>query len=189
MAKHLRDDREIVTPDLDHWLPKPSLRIAHARETDADPDVLWASARSVRLAEAGLLGRLIRWRIPGTELKLTFDQLFRCPPFTVLDGSGDRALVSGLVGRIWTLRRDYPLLSDPEEFLSWSRSGTARVLFANWVDVAGTGRPRLNSEARVDGFGAQGRIGLAAVRPLVATFQQRIASDGIAAAVRRAERG
>ena len=28
----------------------------------------------------------------------------------------EHALVSGLVGRIWTLRRDYPQLGSPEEF-------------------------------------------------------------------------
>ena len=46
----------------------------------------------------------------------------------------------------------------------------------------------LCSEVRVEAFGRQGRIGLATVRPLVRGFQQLIGSDGIAAAVRRAER-
>jgi len=39
---------------------------------------------------------------------------------------------------------------------------------------------------RVQAFGAQGRLGLAAVRPLVRRFHQLIGTDGIAAAVRRA---
>jgi hypothetical protein len=64
------------------------------------------------------------------------------------------------------------------------------VLFATWLEDAGDGsRPRLVSEARVDPVGAQGRLGLAAVRPLVSTFHGLVASDGLAAAVRRAERG
>ena len=37
-------------------------------------------------------------------------------------------------------------------------------------------------------IGAQGRLGLAAVRPLVKRFQQLVGSEGIAAAVRLAER-
>jgi hypothetical protein len=170
----------IVTVDLDHWLPAPTLRIAHSRESSADADALWSAARSVRLAETGLLGRLVRWRIPGTELAITFDELFRNPPFVVL-GEQPRALASGLVGRIWTLRRDYPRLSGPDEFREWSAHGTARVLFANWVDGE-----RLYSEARVDAFGVQGRMGLAAVRPLVASFHHLIGAEGLEAAVRQA---
>jgi hypothetical protein len=100
----------------------------------------------------------------------------------------DGALVSGLVGRIWTLRRDYPKLSDPEEFRAWSKGGTARVAFASWVEPVGDGRSALHSEARVQAHGAQGRIGVAAVRPLVRGFQYLIGSEGIATAVRRAER-
>jgi hypothetical protein len=178
-----------VTPDLDYWLPSPGLRIVHARETHADADDLWAAARSVQLADSGLLGRLIRWHIPGTQLAITFDELFRSAPFLVLDDR-ERGLVSGLVGRIWALRRDYQRLSDPNEFRAWSTRGTARVLFANWVDGdTGDGSARLISEARVDAIGARGRAGLVAVRPLVRTFHHLIASDGIAVAVRRAERG
>jgi hypothetical protein len=139
----------------------------------------------VRIADAGLLGRLIRWRIPGTRARITFDELFREPPFIVLE-DGARTLVSGLVGRIWTLRRDYPTLSDPEEFRNWSASGTARVVFANWVEER-RGSARLSSEVRVEAIGVQGRLGVRAVRPLVSTFQGRIGTDGLEAAVRHAE--
>jgi hypothetical protein len=175
-----------VKPNLDQWLAQPAVQIAHRRESSASPDRLWAAAKSVRLADTRLLGRLVRWRIPGTRLETTFDELFRCPPFVVLHEE-ERVLLSGLVGRIWTLRRDYPKLSQPEEFRSWSRSGTARVLFANWVTETDSGQAVLASESRVDTAGAQGRIGLAAVRPLISTFQNLVGSDGIEAAVRIAE--
>lgn len=170
-----------MTPDLDHWLARPTLRIAHAHETDADADALWAAARSVTMQEAGLLGRLVRWRIPGVDGTVTFDALFRNAPFIVLQDSG-RTLVSGLVGRIWTLRRDYPQLSDPDEYRVWSTGGTARVLFAHWVEDTG-----LFSEVRVEAFGARGRAGVAAVRPLIRAFHHLIFSDGLAVAARRAE--
>jgi hypothetical protein len=170
-----------MTPDLDRWLARPTLRIAHARETSADGDALWAAARSITVQEAGVLGRLVRWRIPGTSGAVKFDVLFRNAPFIVLESS-DRTLVSGLVGRIWTLRRDYPQLSDPEQFRRWTKAGTARVLFAHWVEDA-----RLHSEVRVQSCGARGRAGVAAVRPLVNAFHHLIFSDGLAAAVRRAE--
>jgi hypothetical protein len=139
----------------------------------------------VRLADASLLGRVIRWRIPGVPAEQTFDELFRAPPFAVLH-EGEQSLVSGLVGRIWTLRRDYPLLESPAEFKAWSQSGTARVMFANWVQLEGD-RRFLVSETRVQAFGAQGRVGIAAVRPLVSAFQQLIGTEAIEAAVRGAE--
>jgi hypothetical protein len=43
------------------------------------------------------------------------------------------------------------------------------------------------NEVRVDATGRRGRWGLAAVRPLIVASNGLIGSDGIAAAVRRAE--
>ncbi len=177
-----------MKPDLDHWLADPTLRIAHRRESSADPSRLWEAARAVRLADTAVLGRLVRSRIPGTGAHIRFDELFRRPPFAVLEEEDEsRTLVSGLVGRIWTLRRDYPILEEPEEFRRWSKHGTARVLMAHWVQSGGEGRSALCSEARVETIGNRGRIGLATVRPLVTAFGHLVGSEGIAAAVRRAE--
>lgn len=167
-------------PDLDRWLPDPGLRVAHRRPSDAPPEQLWHAARAVRLSDTATLGRLIRWRIPSSPREARFDELFRTPPFVVLE-EGETALVSGLVGPIWTIRRDYPRLSHPDEFARWRQPGTARVLFANWV--AGGA---LHSETRVQAFGSQGRLGLTAIRPLVAAFGGLVGSEGIDAAVRRA---
>jgi hypothetical protein len=175
-------------PDLDRWLSEPSLRVAHRRESAAEPDRLWEAAQRVRLADVGLLGRLVRWRIPGLPADISFDDMFRSPPFIVLADNEDQALASGLVGRIWTLRRDYPKLREPNEYRSWEVSGTAKVLFANWVEPAADGRTALCSEVRVRAIGTQGRLGVAALRPLVSTFQQLIGSEGIETAVRLAER-
>jgi hypothetical protein len=176
-------------PDLDDWLPKPTIRVSHRRESGASAEQLWNAARHVRLSEARLLGRLVRWRIPDLPPDLAFDELFRAPPFIVLAEEPDRLLVSGLVGRIWTLRRDYPELQDPEEFRHWSTSGTARVVFANWIEDAPNRSAAIHAEVRVEAIGAQGRVGVAAVRPLVRAFGNLIGSDGIEVAVRRAEYG
>lgn len=163
------------------------MRVAYRRPSTAPVDRLWQAAREVRLSDTRVLGRLIRWRIPGLAADLTFDEMFRAPPFMVLDEQPGRALVSGLVGRIWTLRRDYPDLRDPEEFRHWSRSGTARVVFANWIEDRDGGRAELHAETRVEAIGAQGRVGVAAVRPLVSAFGALIGNDGLEAAVRRAD--
>lgn len=174
-------------PDLDRWLPDPAVRVFHHRAGSAPPDRLWVAANELSLADAGLLGRLIRWRIPGVAGRCSFEELFRNPPFTVLE-QGERSLVSGLVGRIWTLRRDYPSV-DPEEFLDWSRSGTAKVVFAHWLEASGEAdRAELCSETRVTAFGPQGRLGMASVRPLIRAFEHLVGTDALAAAVRRAER-
>lgn len=177
-----------MTVSLDSWLPDPAMRVAHCRESAVSAEELWDAAREIRLRDAAMLGRVVRWRIPGLSPEMAFDQLFRCPPFIVLEERPGQALVSGLVGRIWTLRRDYPRLESPDEFRQWSRRGTARVVFANWTEEASSGRAALHSETRVQPIGPQGRLGVAAVRPIVRAFGHLVGSDGIATAVRRAER-
>lgn len=175
-----------AAPDLDKWLPDPALRVIHRRESSVSAADLWRAAQEVRLSDTGRLGRLVRWRIPGLARDPGYDELFRQPPFMVLE-EGERALVSGLVGRIWTLRRDYPRLGSAAEFDEWSRGGTARVVIANWAVDRSEGGSVLTAEARVEPIGVQGRVGVAAVRPVVRAFQNLVGSDGINAAVRRAE--
>ena len=177
---------DLVKAELDEWLPQPNLRVAHRRASTASPARLWQAAGEMRLDDTPVLGRLVRWRIPGLADGLRFEELLREPPFMVL-AEHDRALVSGLVGRIWTLRRDYPQLDGPEAFRAWSESGTARVVLATWVQEE-DGHAVLHSEARVEAIGAQGRVGVAAVRPLVTGFQNLIGTEALRAAVRRAER-
>lgn len=174
-----------MSPDLDHWLDRPSVRIRHVRESEADPDALWAAARSVRMSETRRLGTLLRLRIPGLAADLPYDELFRAPPFTVLY-EDERALLAGIVGRIWTVRRDYPTLSEPDEFRSWSARGTVRVLFANWVEPIDDDLTALVSETRVDAGDRLARLGLAAVRPLIVASHGLIASEGLERAVDRA---
>lgn len=175
-----------MRPDLDHWVSDDGLRVSHFRESSAPVEALWQAACGLPLSETGLLGRLVRWRIPGLRPALTVEELFREPPFTILAEDG-HSMVSGLVGRIWTLRRDYPSLSGPAEFRAWDQRGTARVVFAHWVESAPSGS-RLSTQVRVQPLGNRGRVGLAAVRPIVRRFGPLLGSEGIAAAVSAAER-
>ena len=62
------------------------------------------------------------------------------------------------------------------------------MVIANWAVERPEGGSALAAEARVEAVGAQGRLGVAAVRPVVRAFQSLVGSDGINAAVRRAER-
>jgi hypothetical protein len=175
-----------VRPDLDTWVQQPVVRVVHRREVDAAPEALWAAAQSIRLSDTRALGRLVRVRIPGVPPADTYDHLFRSPPFNVLH-AGEQALVSGLVGRIWTLRRDYPTLSEPDEFRRWSTRGTVRVLFATWVEPAGAHATALVSETRVDAVDRRARLGLGALRPLITGSHSLIGREGLEIAVRRAQ--
>src|SRR6201999_3251265 len=112
---------------------EPGLRVKHSRSSRVPADELWVAACQLPLSRTGRLGRLVRWRIPGLPRGVTVEELFSQAPFMVLE-QGEHALVSGLVGRIWTLRRDYPRLESADEFRDWERGGTVRVAFANWAE-------------------------------------------------------
>ena len=67
-----RDDRATMRPNLDTWLSDAALRVTDRRSSRAAPGELWEAATSVGLKETGVLGRLIRWRIPYTPGGITF---------------------------------------------------------------------------------------------------------------------
>jgi hypothetical protein len=167
--------------DLDAWLPDPTVRTYRCRRADASPDALWAQAQSIRLADTRALGRLVRWRIPGVPAERSYDELFRTYPFVVLD-QGERHLVSGLCGRIWTLARDYPQLDGPEAFRAWREQGTVRVCFAHWV----TDDARLCTEARVKPVDRASAFRLQALWRVIGRFEPLVASEPLTVATRRA---
>src|SRR5215213_10558115 len=171
--------------DLDSWLPDPTVRTFRCRRAEATPDALWAHASALKLSDTGTLGRLVRWRIPGVPAGRSYDELFRTYPFVVLD-EGERHLVSGLCGRIWTLQRDYPALADPEEFRTWNQAGTVRVLFAHWVREAGDGRAELCSEARVEPVDGASALRLRALWVVIGRFEPLVATEPLSLAARRA---
>ena len=175
----------MTDPDLDAWLPEPTVRTRHEREAEASPEALWHAAQAIRLADTRTLGRLVRWRIPGVPAARHYDELFRAYPFTVLE-QGEAHLVSGLAGRIWTLARDYPRLETPENFLAWAEKGTVRVLFAHWVKPLGDGRALLCSEARVKPVDRRSAVRLRALWQVIGRFEPLVAAEPLTLAARRA---
>jgi hypothetical protein len=171
---------------LESWLPDPAIRTLHRRGAAVEPARLWQAAQETTLGEMGRLGRLVRWRIPGTPAETSAGALFRRYPFVVLD-EGEHALVSGLAGRIWTLARDYPPLAGPDEFLAWDRSGTVRVAFAHWVEPDGEGGAWLYSEAAVQAVDRAASLRLRAVWAVMGRFEPLVGQHGISVAARRAE--
>jgi hypothetical protein len=130
-----------MRPDLDEWLPDPQVCTRHRLSAEADADRLWHAAETVRLGDAPTLGRAVRWRIPGTTSDLLFRDLLRQYPFAVIN-EGPRWSVSGMCGRIWTLRRDYPQIKGAEDFLAWDERGTVRVLLAHWIEGTALSKTR-----------------------------------------------
>jgi hypothetical protein len=169
---------------LDAWLPRPQVRTHHSRRAPVGPGELWAQASRVRLSDTRRLGRLVRWRIPGLAADLTYHDLFRAYPFTVLE-EGDGFLLSGLCGRIWTLARDYPRLDGAEDFAEWDEPGTVRVLFGHWVRSDGDGS-QLVSEARVAPTDRVASLRLRALWSVIGPFERLVAAEPLALAARTA---
>ncbi len=173
--------------NLDTWLPAPEIVTRHRREAAADPDALWAAARSVRLDQTRTIGRLVRWRIPGVPADQSFMGLLAEDPFIVLD-EGERHSISGLCGRIWKLQRDYAKLTGPEDFLAWAAPRTVRVLFAHWVTPGADGAgSTLHSEARVGPTDAIATMRLRTLWLAMGPFERLIGAEPLALAVARAE--
>ena len=159
----------------------------HSRDTEAAPDALWAAANGVRLSDTRTLGRLVRWRIPGLQASLTYGELFRDYPFTVLD-EGEQHLIAGLCGRIWTLARDYPRLDGPASFSAWDEAGTVRVLFGHWVEPRKGGGAALVSEARVKPTDRHAGMRLRALWRIIGPFERLVGAEAIATAASASER-
>jgi hypothetical protein len=172
---------------LDAWIADPAVRTRHQRAVGAEPDALWAAAARVRLQDTRRLGRLVRWRIPGLRASQTYDELFRSYPFTVLE-EGERFLLAGLCGRIWTIARDYPRLSGPQDFADWDEPGTVRVLFGHWVRAAGDGSSELVSEARVQPTDRTAALRLRALWTVIGPFEPLVGAEAIAVATDRSAR-
>ncbi|HEX5781500.1 MAG TPA: hypothetical protein VFX80_06245 [Solirubrobacteraceae bacterium] len=174
------------TRRLDAWLPEPVVRTHHRRTADSEPDELWRAANGVRLSDTRTLGRLVRWRIPDLKGDLTYGELFRAYPFTVLD-EGERHVVAGLCGRIWTLARDYPRLAGPDDFTQWDEPGTVRVLFGHWVEETDDGSA-LVSEARVAPVDRTAGLRLRALWKVIGPFERLVGAEAIGAATERSRR-
>jgi len=168
---------------MDAWIPDPAVRTRHQRVAGVDPDALWTAATHVKLQDTRRLGRLVRWRIPGLRETLTYHELLRAYPFAVLE-EGDRFLLSGLCGRIWTPARDYPRLSGADEFAQWDEPGTVRVLFGHWVQPV-EGGSELVSEARVEPMDRRAAMRLRALWAVIGPFEGLVAAEAIVAATER----
>ncbi len=175
-----------VEDAIERWAPDPQIRSRHVRPSSADAATLWDAASSVRLDDTRTLGRLVRWRIPGTPGSLTFSELFARYPFTELE-TGPTWSISGLCGQIWTLARDYPRIDGPEAYEAWDEADTVKVLLAHWTRPRDGGGSELVSEARVVPIGRRATFRMRGLWALVGTFERLIGAEPLGVAIRRAE--
>lgn len=174
-------------PDLDAWLPEPQVRTRHRVASRASADRLWHAAETVRLCDAPTLGRVVRWRIPGTPADRPFRDLFRAYPFAVL-AEGERWSVSGMCGQPWTFRRDYPRIAGADDFAQWDRRGTVRILFAHWIEQQDGRSSALVSESRVQPVDRRARLRMRALWTALGGFERLIGGEVLRVAARRAAR-
>jgi hypothetical protein len=100
---------------------------------------------------------------------------------------GEGWSASGLCGRIWTLRRDYPRIEGADDFAAWDEPGTVRVLLAHWVEPGEDGRHTLVSEARIQPVDRGASLRLRALWALVGHLERLVGGEVLRIAARRAE--
>jgi hypothetical protein len=176
-----------MTLDLDRWLPDPQITTRHSRTAEVGAERLWDAASNIRLRDTPVLGRAVRWRIPGTSADIAFRRLLSSYPFTVLD-EGETWSVSGICGRLWTLRRDYPEING-DDFRAWDRPGTVRAVIAHWVEDAQPGSATLMSESRVQAVDRSAALRMRALWTVVGRFERLIGGEALRVAVRAANEG
>ena len=174
----------MIEDAIDRWAGEPGVRSFHRRVVETDPQTLWDAAKTVQLDDTRTLGRLVRWRIPDTPPDITFHDLFKTYPFTLLD-EGPTWSLSGLAGKIWTLQRDYPRLAGPQEYEEWDRPGTVRVLFAHWTRPI-EGGAELVSDCRVEPVDRRAALRLKALWALISQFERLIGAEPLNVAASRA---
>ena len=177
-----------ATTSIEHWLPGCHARLHHARTSTAAPDELWAAALDVRLRDAPRLHRLIRWRLgrhappPDT----TFEEFFRTGIFMLLE-EGERLYVSGVAGKIWAPSGDYAEFETAGEYREWRRRGTAKVVLRNEVTAHERGS-QIVTDAHIWVADRRTQLIFRPFWAFVHPFARFIYSEGMAVAVKRAER-
>jgi hypothetical protein len=176
-----------MTTAVQDWLPGSHARVHQVRVSTATPDELWQAAQTIQLRDAPRLSRLIRWRLgkhaPSPDT--TFEEFFRTGIFMLLE-EGDRLYISGVAGKIWAPSGDYAQFETPAEYREYRRRGTAKVVMKTEVSEHERGS-QIITEARVWCADRRTRLLFRPFWAVVAPFARYIASEGFAAAVKRAE--
>ena len=177
-----------MTTAVQDWLPGCHARVHHARSSSATPDELWTAAQTIQLRDAPRLARLIRWRLGrhAPPRETTFEEFFRTGIFMLLE-EGERLYISGVAGKIWAPSGDYAQFETAGEYREYRRRGTAKVVLKIEVSEHERGS-QIVVDARVWCADRRTQLIFRPFWAVVAPFARFIYTEGLAAAVRRAER-
>ena len=122
----------------------------HAHRAPVAPERLWEAAQAVRVRDTRTLRPLIALRFGpyAPSADTTFREVFRQPPFTLLEESRHSS-VSGMAGRLWALGDVFARFEGPDDYAAFAEPGTAKVAVLNQVRPHGRTGSEIVSEARV----------------------------------------
>ena len=101
---------------------------------------------------------------------------------------GERQMVSGAAGRIWSPSGEYAQFETAREYTEYRRPGTAKVVILTEVRDHERGS-EIVSESRVVVHGRRSRLLFRGFWAMVRPFSRFVPHEVLAAAVRRAEAG
>jgi hypothetical protein len=174
---------------LDRWLPDQTVRTLHRRRSTASPDALWDAARAAAIGDTLTLRPLIMLRLRGARptTRTTFEELFRTPPFVLLE-EGERLSVSGLAGKLWTPAGDYASFDSGDAYVAHDAPATAKVALATTVVAHAGGGSEIVTESRVWCVDRSARWRFRPYWVLVGPLSRFIGIELLHATTRRAER-
>jgi hypothetical protein len=170
-------------------MPRYDVRTCHSRTAATSPKRLWDAATRVRVRDTRTLRPVIAVRLGAhaPQPETTFRELFRSPPFILLDDRPGELSVSGGAGPLWSPRAGFAEFTSPDDFREFEERGNAKVAFFNGVRPHARGA-ELVSEARVWCVDPGARALFRALWLVVGQFERFIGSEPLSAAVRIAER-
>lgn len=168
-------------------MPDFHARTLHVQRVEVSPERLWHAAQTVRVRDTLTLRPLIALRFgpyaPSPDT--TFRELFRRPPFTLLEES-THSSISGLAGRLWALGGAFAAIEGAEDYAAFAEPGTAKVALLNQVRPNGRSGSEIVSEGRVWCTDRSARLRFTPFWALVGPFSRFIRLDLLSRAAAQA---
>jgi hypothetical protein len=141
------------------------------------------------LRETRTLRPIIAWRLgryaPGADTPLR--SVLASHPFHLLAEQG-MVSVSGMAGKLWSLRDTFVRFDGADGFRDWAEPGFCKVVVRHEVRPEGGGGSAIDSEVRIWCTSRGAQVHFRPYWAFIGPFSRFIGSELLSAAVRRAER-
>ena len=181
---------------IDDFLPVYDVFERHGTAISAPPDKVYATVRTLDLAELplvhwlmllrGLPGRLFSRRNTQERPDLTLDGLIESG-FILLGERPGHEILLGIVGRFWRPAGD-PLRMPSERFREFEEPGYAKAVWSYSLTSESADLTRLTTETRVRCFDRGSRLRFRLYWTLVRPFSGLIRKEILRAVKKKAER-